>query len=102
MMDTVGNKEARAEIAMIKVVAPNMACKVIDWAIQAHGGAGVCDDFGLAYDMRRPARCASPTVPTRCTATRSRSWNCANIATPLRGAWLAATGGVGFAARLWA
>ncbi len=49
MMDTVGNKAARAEIAMIKVAAPTMACKVIDWAIQAHGGAGVCDDFGLAY-----------------------------------------------------
>jgi acyl-CoA dehydrogenase len=48
MMDTVGNKEARAEIAMIKVAAPNMACKVIDWAIQAHGGAGVSQDFVLA------------------------------------------------------
>jgi acyl-CoA dehydrogenase len=50
MMDTVGNKAARAEIAMIKVVAPNMALKVIDWAIQAHGGAGICDDFGLPHD----------------------------------------------------
>jgi acyl-CoA dehydrogenase len=49
MMDTVGNKEARAEIAMIKVSAPNVALKVIDWAMQAHGAAGVCDDFGLAY-----------------------------------------------------
>jgi len=49
MMDTVGNKLARTEIAMIKVVAPNVAAKVIDWAIQAHGGAGVSDDFPLAY-----------------------------------------------------
>jgi len=48
MMDTVGNKAARAEIGMIKVVAPNMAQKVIDRAIQVHGGAGVCQDFGLA------------------------------------------------------
>jgi len=49
MMDTAGNKVARTEIAMIKVVAPSMACQVIDWAIQAHGGGGVCDDFPLAY-----------------------------------------------------
>ena len=48
MMDTVGNKAARAEIAMIKVAAPVMACQVLDWAIQVHGGAGICDDFGLA------------------------------------------------------
>ncbi|WP_244815777.1 acyl-CoA dehydrogenase family protein [Caballeronia sp. Lep1P3] len=49
MMDTVGNKGARGEIAMIKVVAPNVACQVIDWAIQAHGAGGICDDFPLAY-----------------------------------------------------
>ncbi|HWP65851.1 MAG TPA: acyl-CoA dehydrogenase family protein [Candidatus Limnocylindria bacterium] len=49
MMDTIGNKAARKEIAMIKVAAPNAALKVIDWAIQAFGGAGVSDDFGLAY-----------------------------------------------------
>jgi len=49
MMDTVGNKGARGEIAMIKVVAPNMACQVIDWAMQAHGAAGMSDDFPLAY-----------------------------------------------------
>jgi len=48
-MDTVGNKAARAEIAMIKVAAPNVALQVIDWAIQAHGGGGVSEDFGLAY-----------------------------------------------------
>jgi acyl-CoA dehydrogenase len=49
MMDKVGNKAARSEIAMIKVVAPNMALKIIDWAIQAHGGAGVSGDFFLAH-----------------------------------------------------
>jgi len=48
MMDTVGNKAARKEIAMIKVAAPAAALAVLDWAIQVHGGAGVCDDFGLA------------------------------------------------------
>jgi len=47
-MDTVGNKVAKADIAMIKVAAPNMACQVIDWAIQAHGAAGISQDFFLA------------------------------------------------------
>jgi acyl-CoA dehydrogenase len=47
-MDTVGNKLARAEIAMIKVAVPNMACQVVDWAIQVHGGGGTSNDFGLA------------------------------------------------------
>ena len=49
MMDVAGNKAAKAEIAMIKVVAPNMALKVIDWAMQVHGGAGMSQDFPLAY-----------------------------------------------------
>jgi len=49
MMDTVGNKGARGEIAMIKVVAPNIACQVIDWAMQVHGAAGLSEDFPLAY-----------------------------------------------------
>ena len=49
MMDVAGNKTAKAEIAMIKVVAPQMACKVIDWAMQVHGGGGMCEDFPLAY-----------------------------------------------------
>ena len=48
-MDVVGNKMAKKEIAMIKVLAPNVACQVIDWAMQVHGGGGISDDFGLAY-----------------------------------------------------
>ena len=60
MMDKAGNKAARAEIAMIKVVAPNIACQVIDWAIQAHGGGGVSGDFPLAgmYAHQRTLRLA--------------------------------------------
>ena len=50
MMDTVGNKAARSEISMIKVIVPNMALAVIDRAVQVHGAAGVCDDFPLAFD----------------------------------------------------
>jgi acyl-CoA dehydrogenase len=59
-MDTAGNKVAQKEIAMIKVVAPNVACEVIDQAIQLFGGAGVTDDFGLgwAYAMSRTLRIA--------------------------------------------
>ena len=60
MMDTVGNRAAKKEIAMIKVAAPDMACRVIDWAIQVHGGGGVSDDFPLAaaYAAARTLRFA--------------------------------------------
>jgi acyl-CoA dehydrogenase len=59
-MDTVGNKVAKTEIAMIKVGVPNMACQIIDWAIQAHGGGGTSNDFGLtaAYATARLLRLA--------------------------------------------
>ncbi|MFL6571577.1 MAG: acyl-CoA dehydrogenase family protein, partial [Burkholderiales bacterium] len=59
-MDTVGNKSAKKEIAMIKVLAPNVACQVIDWSLQVHGGGGVSDDFGLAraYASARTLRFA--------------------------------------------
>jgi acyl-CoA dehydrogenase len=60
LMDVAGNKAAKNEIAMIKVVAPTMACQVIDWAMQAHGGGGVSGDFPLAqsYSAARTLRFA--------------------------------------------
>jgi acyl-CoA dehydrogenase len=73
MMDTVGNKVAAKEIAMIKVAAPNMACQVIDWAIQVQGGGGMADPF-LAHAYAS-ALAAWPTVPAKCTAPRSARWN---------------------------
>src|SRR5205814_2158437 len=70
MMDTVGNKTARAEIAMIKVVAPNLALRVIDRAIQAHGGAGVSGDFPLAaaWAAARTLRLADGPDEVHCDA----------------------------------
>ena len=60
LMDTVGNKQARAYIAMIKIAAADAACQVTDWAIQAHGAAGLCEDFELAqaYAHARSIRLA--------------------------------------------
>ncbi len=80
MMDTVGNKEARTEIAAIKVAAPNIALKIIDRAIQVHGGGGVTDDFPLAMAYATCAPFAWPTARTRCTSAPSPSRNCASTA----------------------
>jgi acyl-CoA dehydrogenase len=78
MMDTVGNKVARAEIAMIKVAVPKMLSIVVDMAIQAHGAAGLSGDFGLAkaYATARALRLLDG--PDESTATRSASSNCAS------------------------
>ncbi len=80
MMDTVGNKEARTEIAAIKVAAPNIALKIIDRAIQVHGGGGVTDDFPLAMLTPTCAPFAWRTAQTRCTSAPSPSRNCASTA----------------------
>jgi acyl-CoA dehydrogenase len=70
LMDVAGNKAARDEIAMIKVAAPRIALKIIDDAIQAHGGAGVCEDFGLAkaYAHIRTLRIADGPDEVHCRA----------------------------------
>ena len=77
MMDTVGNKAARAEIAMIKVAAPRVALKVIDDAIQAHGGAGVTSDFGLAraYSSMRTLRLADGPDEVHCRTIARLEFN---------------------------
>src|SRR5690606_2322659 len=58
LMDTVGNKQARGEIAMIKVLAPNVSSRIVDWAIQMYGATGLCDDTPLAemYALQRAIR----------------------------------------------
>ena len=76
LMDTVGNKAARAEIAMIKVVAPNVALRVLDRAIQAHGAAGVSQDTFLAH-----AWASARTLRLRRRAGRSASRNDREVGT---------------------
>ena len=71
-MDVAGNKAAKAEIAMIKVVAPNMACQVIDWAMQVHGGGGVSQDFPLAYFYADAAHAALRRRSGRSAPQRDR------------------------------
>jgi len=78
LMDTVGNKHARTEIAAIKVAAPQVALKVIDRAIQVHGGAAYPTTSRWPRCTRTCARCAWPTAPTRCTSGRSPARSSAN------------------------
>jgi acyl-CoA dehydrogenase len=82
MMDTSGNKEARAEIAMIKVAALNMACRVIDWAIQAFGGAGVTGDCGPRLRLRDGSRLAARRRPRRGAPQPDRPPRTAQISGP--------------------
>jgi hypothetical protein len=90
-MDVAGNKVAKAEIAMIKVVAPNMSCKVVDWAIQAHGAAGVSQDFWLAeaYAHQRTVRIVDGPDEVHRNAGQSRKiepWGGSAIDS-LKGSW---------------
>ena len=76
LMDTVGNKAARSEIAQIKVVAPRMALRVLDRAIQAHGGAGVIGRFSAGQGVGARAHPPDwPTAPTKCTWKPLRRWS---------------------------
>ena len=82
-MDTVGNKAARREIAEIKVSIPNMACQIMDWAIQMHGAGGVSQTIsGWRRCMPPPVPCASWTARTRCIGTNWPGWNCRNTSQP--------------------
>ena len=82
MMDTLGNKAARARDRDDQGRrARTWLCRVIDRAIQAHGGAGVTEISASPRPMRTHARCASPMARTRCTAIRSQSLSCASTET---------------------
>jgi acyl-CoA dehydrogenase len=78
LMDTVGNKHAQAEIAMIKVLAPNVTQQVLDWAIQAHGAGGVSGDFPLAAQWAGNRTLRLADGPMKFTAMRLRNWNWRN------------------------
>ncbi len=85
LMDVAGNKVAKTEIAMIKVVAPSMACQVIDWAMQVHGGGGVSDDFPLAaaYSGARTLRFADG--PDEVHRNAIAKWELGKYGSPQRG-----------------
>jgi acyl-CoA dehydrogenase len=84
MMDVAGNKVAKTEIAMIKVVAPSMACQVIDWAMQVHGGGGMCDDFPLAYAYAQARTLRFADGPDEVHRAAIAKWSWANTRHPRR------------------
>ena len=82
MMDVAGNKVAKTEIAMIKVVAPSMACQVIDWAMQAHGGGGVSDDFPLAFTYAQARTLRFADGPDEVHRNAIAKWELGRYAAP--------------------
>ncbi|MHC1949932.1 acyl-CoA dehydrogenase family protein [Bradyrhizobium sp. UFLA06-06] len=86
MMDVAGNKMAKTEIAMIKVVAPTMASQVIDWAIQVHGAAGMCDDFPLAHGYAGQRTLRFADGPDEVHRNAIAKWELGKYGTPGRDA----------------
>ncbi len=75
LLDTYGLQGALSAVSQIKFVVPSMAQSVVELAIQLHGGGGLSGDSRWQACGRQPARCASPTAPTRCTAASSPDWS---------------------------
>jgi acyl-CoA dehydrogenase len=86
LMDVAGNKVAKNDIAMIKVVAPNMALQVLDWAIQVHGGGGVCGDFPLAHSYAAARTLRFADGPDEVHRNAIAKWELGKYGSPTRDA----------------